>query len=144
MYENNYKTVTILLVDDDDVDAEGVQRAFKKLKIANPLVRAKHGKECLDILTNNAVKRPYIILLDLNMPVMSGLETLHAIREEPMLTDSIVFILTTSKDDEDKIAAYKAHVAGYIVKSDIEEGFEGLLKMLEHYWRVVELPEKSS
>lgn len=135
-----YKPASILLVDDDDIDAMSVQRAFSRMKIANPIVRAKDGIEALDILRNGGVKQPYLILLDLNMPRMGGLELLNTIRSDPQLETNVVFVLTTSKDDEDKLAAYKHHVAGYIVKEKLDEGFEQLVKMLDHYWRLVELP----
>ena len=117
-----------------------VQRAFQRMKIANPIVRAKDGVEALDILLKGRIEQPYLILLDLNMPRMGGLELLDTIRNNPQLESSVVFVLTTSKDDEDKIKAYKHHVAGYIVKEKLDEGFEQLVRMLDHYWRLVELP----
>jgi len=67
-----------------------------------------------------ALEKPYIILLDLNMPRMSGIEFLEVIRHDDALRDTVVFVLTTSKADEDRTAAYKKHVAGYIVKSDVQ------------------------
>lgn len=138
-----YKEVTILLVDDDDVDVMGIERALKKLKIGNPLVRARDGLEALKLLRDpHAVRRPYIVLLDLNMPRMSGLEMLAALRNDPMLNSAVVFVLTTSNDDEDKVKAYQQHVAGYIVKSQVGDGFLRVLEMLDHYWRVVELPNQ--
>ncbi len=135
------KPVTILLVDDDDVDAMGVQRALQKLKIVNPLVRARDGLEALMLLrTPDAVQRPYLILLDLNMPRMNGIEMLIELRQDPALCSSVVFVLTTSQDDEDKFAAYNKNVAGYIVKKQVGDGFMRVMEMLDHYWRVVELP----
>ena len=83
-----------------------------------------------------------MILLDLNMPRMGGLELLNTLRNDPSLETSVVFVLTTSKDDEDKLAAYKQHIAGYIVKEKLDDGFEDLVKLLDHYWRLVELPVK--
>ena len=136
-----YQEVTVVLIDDDDVDAMGIARALKKLKILNPLVRARDGLEGLELLRGSqAVKRPYIILLDINMPRMNGLEMLDELRNDEALANAVVFILTTSKDDEDKTAAYRQHVAGYIVKSEVENGFLEMVSMLDHYWRVVELP----
>lgn len=133
--------VTILLVDDDDVDAMGVQRALQKLKILNPVVRARDGVEGLQKLREpNAVPRPYLILLDINMPRMNGIEMLTELRKDSALSDSVVFILTTSQDDEDKLRAYNQHVAGYIVKTRVGDGFMRVMEMLDHYWRVVELP----
>jgi len=135
-----FKPASILLVEDDDIDAMSVQRAFQRMKIANPIVRAKDGIEALEILLKGRIEQPYLILLDLNMPRMGGLELLDTIRNNPQLESSVVFVLTTSKDDEDKIKAYKHHVAGYIVKEKLDEGFEQLVRMLDHYWRLVELP----
>lgn len=140
MNNKKFKPASILLVEDDDIDAMSVQRAFQRMKIANPIVRAKDGVEALDILLKGRIEQPYLILLDLNMPRMGGLELLDTIRNNPQLESSVVFVLTTSKDDEDKIKAYKHHVAGYIVKEKLDEGFEQLVKMLDHYWRLVELP----
>ena len=145
-HEKSYKEVSIFLIDDDDVDVMAVERALKKLKIANPLFRAKNGDEALRVLRNRnnslglRIDRPYVILLDLNMPVMGGLEFLRAVRQDPELEDAVIFVLTTSSADEDRVAAYKDHVAGYIVKSDVRDGFSQVIKMLDHYWRVVLLP----
>jgi CheY-like chemotaxis protein len=133
--------VTIFIVDDDDVDVLGIERALHKLKIINPVVRAKNGVEALAMLRDKAaMQRPYLILLDINMPIMGGIKMLMALRQDPELSDSVVFMLTTSNDDKDKIEAYKLHVAGYIVKNQANETFLGVIQMLDHYWRVVELP----
>ena len=140
MAEKDYKMVSILLIEDDDVDAMGIERALRKLKLANPLYRARDGVEGLAMMRNNQVPLPFLVLLDLNLPRMSGLETLREIRRDPELTDTIVFVLTTSKDDEDKTSTYKEHIAGYMVKSDLGAGFEDVFKLLDHYWRLVELP----
>lgn len=142
MKEVNYKHVTILLVEDDDVDAMSVERAFKKLKIINPIVRAKDGAIALELLRKGSVTKPYIILLDLNMPRMGGLELLGELRKDEDIKNSIVFVLTTSKDDADKLAAYEQNIAGYIVKEKLQHGFDDLVKLLDHYWRIVELPDK--
>jgi len=139
--DRSYKEVTILLVDDDDVDVMGVERAFKKLKILNPIVRAHDGIEGLALLRDPiAVKRPYLILLDLNMPRMNGLEMLAELRKDQVLSSAVVFVLTTSKADEDIVEAYQQHVAGYIIKSQVGDGFLRVVEMLDRYWRVVELP----
>jgi CheY-like chemotaxis protein len=139
---NNYKNATILLIEDDDVDAMSVERAFKKLKIINPIVRAKDGVIALELLKDGAVDKPFLILLDLNMPRMGGLELLTELRNDKDLKRSVVFILTTSKADEDKLAAYDKNIAGYIVKERLQYGFDELVKLLDHYWRIVELPEQ--
>ena len=142
MSDINYKHVTILLVEDDDVDAKSVKRAFQKLKIINPIVRAKDGAIALELLKEGTVSKPYIMLLDLNMPRMGGLELLTELRRDEDLKNSIVFVLTTSKDDEDKLAAYDQNIAGYIVKEKLQHGFDELVKLLDHYWRLVELPDR--
>jgi CheY-like chemotaxis protein len=142
MTDINYKHATILLVEDDDIDAMIVERAFKKLRIVNPIVRAKDGILALELLRSTTISRPYIILLDLNMPRMGGLEMLEELRGDKNLTNNVVFVLTTSKDDEDKFAAYSQNIAGYILKESLQDGFDDLVKLLDHYWRIVELPER--
>ena len=138
------ETVQILLVEDDDVDVEGVKRAFTKQRIANPIHVARDGLEALAKLrgsdTEPALARPYLILLDLNMPRMNGIEFLQQLRNDSKLHDSVVFVLTTSDTDRDKVAAYEQHIAGYLVKSKVGEDFVHLVNMLDHYWRYVELP----
>lgn len=138
----DYKQATILLVEDDDVDAMSVKRAFKKLKIGNPIIRAKDGIVALDMLKENSISKPFLILLDLNMPRMGGLEFLAELRNDEYLKNSVVFVLTTSKDDEDKFAAYAKNIAGYVLKERLQHGFDELVKLLDHYWRIVELPDK--
>jgi len=137
------RTVNVLLVDDDAVDARAVQRAFREHKIGNPLFRARDGLEALDMLrgANGAdpVPGPRMVLLDLNMPRMGGIEFLKELREDPELGGTVVFVLTTSEADEDRAAAYKEHIAGYIVKSDVGERFLSLVRLLDAYWRVVAL-----
>ena len=138
--------VTFLVVEDDDIDAELVMRAFKKLKIANPVVRAKDGIEALDLLRGtNGVDRiltPYLILLDINMPRMSGLEFLDEVRSDPNLRRSVIFMLTTSDDERDILRAYEQNIAGYVIKDNAHTSFHSALPMLDLYWRVVELPKK--
>ena len=135
------REATLLLVDDDDVDVMGIRRALKKLGISNPLVRAHDGQEALTMLrTPGVVHRPYIIILDINMPRMNGLEMMAELRKDPDLSRAVVFVLTTSKTDEDKLAAYDQHIAGYIVKTELGDGFTGIVDMLDRYWRNVELP----
>jgi CheY-like chemotaxis protein len=135
------REVTFVIVDDDDVDAIGIERALKKLKILNPIARAHDGIEALEMLRHPShIQRPYLILLDINMPRMNGLEMLSELRNDPQLSSAIVFMMTTSKTDEDKIAAYRHHVAGYIYKYHIGDGFLGIVDMLDHFWRVIEFP----
>jgi len=136
----SYKQVSILIVDDDEIDVQSFKRTFAKLKIANPVYRARDGVEGLEILRSRNVPAPYIILLDINMPRMNGLEFLNQLRQDPMLTSAVVFILTTSVADEDIFEAYRLHVAGYIPKQEMDSQFLTVIGFLDHYWRVVELP----
>lgn len=137
---NIRRAATVLIVDDDDIDALAIERALRKLKLLNAVYRARDGQEALNLLKTEAIPAPYIILLDINMPRMTGLEFLQVIRADPMLTHAVVFILTTSKSDEDIIAAYREHVAGYILKQRVDRDFLEVIGMIEHYWCVVELP----
>ena len=134
----------VLLVDDDAVDAEGVARAFRKNGIPYPIVRAVDGVQALEILRGSGEKaplaRPYLILLDLNMPRMSGVEFLQEIRNDPQLKDANIFVLTTSQADEDKVAAYGLNVAGYLVKDEVGRDYGGLVNLLRNYWNAVKFP----
>ena len=139
--KKNHDDVSILLVEDDDIDARAVKRGLSRLKLGNPLYRAKNGVEAFNLLqTEGLIKDPYIILLDLNMPIMGGLEFLNKVRKNAIFRSAVIFVLTTSSADEDLVAAYQENVAGYIVKSDVKDGFENVFNMLEHYWDVVALP----
>ncbi|WP_321396714.1 response regulator [Emcibacter sp.] len=135
------KEVTLLLVEDDDVDAMNIERGFRKKRIANPIVRAHDGVEGLHLLKNNTVIPPYIILLDLQMPRMNGLEFLDYIRDDPELHESVVFVLTTSRAEEDINASYSKHIAGYFVKDETHESFMKVIDVLQGYWKIVHLPE---
>ena len=136
--------VTLLLIEDDQVDAEAIQRAFQRQKIANPFVVVRDGVEAFQALRGEAgapaVARPFLILLDIMMPRMNGFEFLRELRADPVLHRSIVFVLTTSEREEDKVAAYNGHVAGYIVKNRAGEDFLRVIQMLRAYWRIVEFP----
>jgi len=136
--------VTILLVDDDDVDAAAVIRGLAGAKIDNPVMRARDGGEALDMLrgTNGKQKMrpPYLLLVDVNMPKINGLELVRRIRSDRVLQRTIVFMLTTSDSDRDLTAAYDAHVAGYIVKTNGADQFSKLARMLEYYLQIVAPP----
>lgn len=136
--------ITILLVEDDDGDAKAVRRTFEKEKIANRIVRAIDGVEALEMLrgTNGREKihPPYILLVDLNMPRMGGLDLLKAIRADEELRGNVIFILSTSNREEDKKAAYDLNVAGYIVKERAGQDFLNVITLVDCYWRIVELP----
>ena len=133
----------ILLVEDDDVDVMNVERAFKKNNISNPLLVAKDGQEALDMLKGKngrekLVPTPQVILLDLNMPRMGGLEFLQKLRKDRELKNISVFVMTTSDEDSDKFAAYDLNVAGYILKPLSFERFVKAVSILNHYWTLCE------
>ena len=131
--------LTFLLVEDDEVDIMNVKRAFKKNHLSNTLFVAKNGLEALDILRSDTIKYPRAVLLDINMPKMNGLEFLHEVRNDEKLKDLVVFVLTTSNDDRDKIDAYNYNVAGYIVKPVSFDKFLEAIKSLSNYLEIIEL-----
>ena len=133
------QTVNILLVEDDSIDAKAFVRAMSKLKIGNPVAHAKDGVEGLGML--ETLRRPNLVILDINMPRMTGLEMLRKIREDAKLRDTIVFVLTTSNDEQDKFDAYNLNVAGYMLKSDMGNSFVRAVSLVENFWKVVEFPE---
>ena len=138
------RPVSILLVEDDRIDAKAFLRAMEEVRISNPVTVAKDGVEAWDILTGEGIDQPFprpnILILDINMPRMSGIELLRKIRAEETLHDSIVFVLTTSNDDQDKIDAFDLNVAGYMLKSDMGNSFVRAVELIDKYWRVVEFP----
>ena len=146
MIGNENDVVTILIVDDDQVDVRAITRALRRECIDNPIEAVGNGQEALELLRGENGKAPlswpYIILLDLNMPRMNGLEFLEVIRNDPALSSSIVFILSTSNEDRDKTAAYKKNVAGYIVKSSVGKDFMNLVSMLEKFVITVRFPKE--
>ncbi len=140
LQKQNYREATLFIVDDDDIDAIALERALRKLRLLNTVIRARDGREALELLRAGKVSSPYMILLDLNMPRMNGLEFLESLRTDPLLTHAVVFVLTTSKSDEDLVAAYRQHVAGYVFKQHMDRDFLEVVGLIEHYWRLVELP----
>lgn len=139
------KVVTLLLVDDDDVDIMSVRRALEDLGLDNPVVVAHDGLEALEHLRGDngrtAIEPPYVILLDLNMPRMDGIEFLSELRADEALRHSIVFVLTTSSAKKDMLQAYAHNVAGFVTKDTSNEVVQEMIRMLDLYWRVVNLPE---
>ena len=138
------KLLHILLVDDDEVDVMNVQRAFKRNNILNPLYVASNGLEALDMLRGKGAETVpgprRLILLDLNMPKMNGLEFLRALREDPNLRPLTVVVLTTSDDERDRIEAYNLNVAGYILKPVTFTAFVEAMATLNKYWTINEFP----
>lgn len=138
-------TTNILLVEDDKVDVMNVQRSFKKAKITNPLFIASNGLEALKVLRNESedVQMPAsrrLVLLDLNMPKMGGIEFLTELRGDPALKPTPVIVLTTSDQERDRIEAYNLNVAGYILKPVTFTNFAEVMAALNRYWMLCEIP----
>lgn len=144
MNANLPSAVHILLVEDDQIDARAFLRAMDKLRIHNPITVARDGVEGWEVLRGSngrpPLPRPNLVVLDINLPRMNGLELLDRIRDDAELHDSIVFMLTTSNDDADKCEAFNLNVAGYILKSDVGNSFIRAVQLVDNYWRVVEFP----
>ena len=135
----------ILLIEDDEVDVMNVKRAFKKNNITNPLYTASNGLEGLALLRGNGKTAEIplerrLILLDLNMPKMNGIEFLRALRADPKLKAIPVIVLTTSNEDRDKVEAYNLNVAGYILKPVTFSNFVETVATLNQYWTLSEMP----
>ena len=139
------RIINILLVEDDEVDVMNVKRAFKKYKITNPLYLAENGVEAFKMLRaeDASLKVPEnrrLILLDLNMPKMNGLEFLQELRKDKNLKRTPVIVLTTSDEDKDRIEAYNLNVAGYILKPVTFVNFAEVMVALNKYWALCEMP----
>jgi CheY-like chemotaxis protein len=136
--------ITVLLIDDDDVAVEGVIRSMQKHKVQCTTVTADDGQEALDILRHKhpskKITSPFLVLLDLNMPRMDGFQFLEAVRADPALQNMVIFVLTTSSRDSDRMRAYQENVAGYMVKSAVGPQFGKLMALLDCYGQSVVLP----
>jgi CheY-like chemotaxis protein len=141
----NATAVNILLVDDDAVDVMSVERAFKSNHIKNPLITAVNGLEALELLRGTrdkpAMEQPLLVLLDINMPVMNGLEFLRVIRTDAKLKHIPVVVLTTSDEEKDIINAYDLNVAGYIIKPVEPTAFKEAIRIIDSYWMLCRIPE---
>jgi CheY-like chemotaxis protein len=130
----------VLLVDDDEIDVMNVRRAFEKGKIENPLFHAEDGLAALEMLRDGTVPtNRRLVLLDLNMPRMNGIEFLRELRRDPELHGTAVVVLTTSDEERDRIEAYNLHVAGYLVKPVRFLSFVELMTTLNRYWTLMEM-----
>lgn len=132
-------TKPILLVEDDNVDAITVRRALKDINVPNGIVHQLDGEDALKYLRSNN-KRPCVILLDLNMPKMNGINFLKIIKNDDELKQIPVIVITTSKDERDKMESFEFSVAGYIIKSTDYKNFVESLKIVDLYWTLSELP----
>jgi CheY-like chemotaxis protein len=135
----NEKVLNVVLVEDDEVDVMNVQRAFKKNNISNPLFVASDGLAALALLRDPSTPtKNRIVLLDLNMPKMNGIEFLRALRVDPQLARTPVVVLTTSNEDKDRVEAFQLNVAGYLLKPVTFTSFVEVMAALNKYWTLVE------
>ncbi len=140
------RIVNVLLVEDDEVDVMNVKRAFKRSNISNPLYVAGNGLEALRMLRGTATEAPVmpnsrrIVLLDINMPKMNGIEFLQELRQDERLQATPVVVLTTSDEDQDRVEAYRLNVAGYILKPVTFTNFAEVMAALNKYWALCEIP----
>ena len=132
-------------MDDDDVDVMSVERAFIKHHIKNPLIRAINGLAALELLRGTAgrepIMQPVLILLDINMPVMNGIEFLQVMRDDSELKNIPVVVLSSSDEERDVVSAYNFNVAGYIVKPVEPEQFKDAIKIVDSYWMLCRMPD---
>jgi len=134
------KNKPILLVEDDMIDAMTVKRALKELNVINPVITVENGEEALKYLRDNENEMPGIILLDLNMPRMNGVEFLRIAKKEEKFKQLPVVVLTTSLEEIDRVDTFSLGVAGYMVKPVDYRQFVEVIKAINMYWSLSELP----
>jgi CheY-like chemotaxis protein len=133
--------ITLLIVDDDEIDTMSIKRALRKHKIGNPVMTASDGIEALNLMRTVLKTKNFVVLLDLNMPRMNGIEFLDAVRQDPHLKQTVIFVLTTSASRYDIDECYKRQVAGYFTKDRAGKDFIDLITVLDGYWRIAYLPQ---
>ena len=130
----------ILLIEDDSIDVMTVKRAIKDLDITNEVVHSVNGEEALKYLKNQSNEEPSVILLDLNMPRMNGIEFLEVVKADQTLRKIPVVVLTTSKNEKDVIESFELSVAGYMVKPADYKMFVKTIRVINQYWTLSEMP----
>ena len=130
----------VLLVEDDKVDALTVKRAFRELDISNSIINVGNGEEALDYLNNQKNKKPCMILLDINMPKMNGIEFLKCFRQKEMFKYIPIIVVTTSLDDGDKYEKFSLSVSGYMVKPIEYNLFLNTINTIKSYWSLSKFP----
>jgi CheY-like chemotaxis protein len=132
---------SILLVEDDVIDRMTVERALKEIRVTNPMVSVENGEEALAFLRDPANVTPGIILLDLNMPKMNGIEFLKVVKQDEELKRIPVIVLTTSKDEQDRVSSFDLGVAGYMIKPVDYMQFVEVVRAINMYWTLSELSD---
>ena len=131
----------ILLVEDDQVDVMTVKRALKEIHVTNPVVNMENGEEALKYLRDPKSVKPCIILLDLNMPIMNGIEFLQVAKQDAQLRRIPVVVLTTSEEQQDKVNSFDLGVAGYMAKPVDYRQFVDVMRTIDAYWTISEIPQ---
>ena len=131
----------VLLVEDDNVDAMTVKRAMRDLHVEHSVIRSVNGEEAMKYLTNLDNEKPFVILLDLNMPKMSGIEFLKVIKSHHELKTIPIIVLTTSKEKRDVLESFELGAVGYMVKPVDYSKFVEILGNIMMYWSTSELPK---
>ena len=132
----------ILLVEDDKVDAMTVKRSLRDIHVTNRLLLAGNGEDALQYLREPNIDRPCIILLDLNMPKMNGLEFLQVLKQDTILKKIPVIVLTTTKNEQDKLESFRLGVAGYMIKPVDYQQFVEVVRTINLYWTLSEMPDE--
>lgn len=144
--ETTTAPVKLLLIEDNDIDQEIVRRAFRSADIPCELLVARDGGEAIDIMLgdsgNEPLGRPYLVMLDLDMPGVDGLEFLSEIRADPILRRTVIFILTGAIRDQDRDRCYDHCVAGVLLKDRLSSDPIPLVSMLNDYWTLVDFPRE--
>ncbi len=134
----------VLLVEDDTIDAMTVRRAFRDLNVTNALVHVTNGEEALDRLHDETSDKPCLILLDLNMPRMNGIEFLAVAKADRALKRIPVIVLTTSGEERDVVESFRLNAAGYIIKPVDYRSFVAAIRTIDMYWTLSELPVENA
>ena len=138
-----HKSRPLLLVEDDQVDARAVKRALGDLNMADSVVHLPNGEEALAYLRSGVNERPCLILLDLNMPRMNGIEFLREVKNDPSLRRIPIVVLTTSREDRDVLGTFEQSIAGYMVKPIDYPRFVKTIKAITEYWSLSVLPAEA-
>ncbi len=133
-------TRPILLIEDDRIDVMTIKRALKEINITNRLKVTSNGEEALVLLRNPENEKPCIILLDLSMPRMNGIEFLGVVKQDEQLKRIPVVVLTTSREEQDKVDSFDLGVAGYMAKPVDYGQFVEAMRTINLYWTLSELP----
>jgi CheY-like chemotaxis protein len=130
----------LMVVEDDQVDVMTIRRALKEIAVVNQIIQLENGEEALAYLRYPKKEKPCLILLDLNMPIMNGVEFLHAVKGDDHLKRLPVVVLTTSEEQQDKVNSFNLGVAGYMAKPVDYRQFVEVMRSIDRYWTLSEMP----